>query len=224
MKHLGRDPHMPGPISTATFHAYIGGQWIHDIALEHGGPTPRPIVRDESGAVEVKDHPRIHHEFARWRIELAAVVDALDAVVRGDASPDEVRNLIVEGARLAKAELEHQDHEETLAEPVEAPEPSRSRATEPTNLYVIGVPGESLVKIGIAKDVRARVKQLRNGSGKPLEVLWHATGSWRIEQQLHAEFSRYRTHGEWFEFRGRRDPVGLVKRAALRLGAVEVNR
>lgn len=102
---------------------------------------------------------------------------------------------------------------------------SSSRAKAPRRdefLYVIGVPGSGIVKIGRTGDVEKRLRTLRNSSPNPIELLWCGRGSGDIEPALHERFRRYRTHGEWFDF-GKSVPLKRVIATAVELGAVEVS-
>ncbi|MBB3053521.1 putative GIY-YIG superfamily endonuclease [Prauserella isguenensis] len=100
---------------------------------------------------------------------------------------------------------------------------TRTRPPEQdTYIYIIGEETSPHVKIGMTTDLHQRLKSLQSTSPASLHVRWSALGSRDIEQQLHAEFARHRTHGEWFKFSAKVDPVSVVRAEALRLGAVEV--
>jgi hypothetical protein len=86
----------------------------------------------------------------------------------------------------------------------------------PSFLYVIGSEEPNAIKIGISKDVSARLKAIETSSGKQLKVVrsWDCTGVCIIRQSkkkqercigasafeavLHPRFSKYRIKGEWF--------------------------
>lgn len=91
-----------------------------------------------------------------------------------------------------------------------------------TYLYVVGPTNSGRVKIGITTDTLQRLKALQASSPALLRLLWWARGSREMEERLHLRFHSYRTHGEWFDFGERADPVAAVRAEALRLGAVEV--
>jgi hypothetical protein len=65
-------------------------------------------------------------------------------------------------------------------------------------VYFIGA-YRGLIKIGVARDVRARLRTLQTGSGVPLTLLTAVPGSFALERHYHARFAAYRRHGEWFE-------------------------
>lgn len=58
---------------------------------------------------------------------------------------------------------------------------------------------EGRIKIGIAQDVRQRLRTLRTASSDPLVLLGVMPGGRRQEQRLHRQFGHARTHGEWFD-------------------------
>lgn len=79
----------------------------------------------------------------------------------------------------------------------------------PQLLYVIGVPGASLVKIGIAASPAVRLEDLRRGADRTLcpegidrtalAVLYQQPGGRRLELALHRRFAARRVLGEWFD-------------------------
>lgn len=83
-------------------------------------------------------------------------------------------------------------------------------------LYVIGQPGTAIVKIGVTKNLRTRLRGIQTGSPVPLAVLWWHPGSYDLEEQLHREFGDLRLSGEWFDF-GVEEPSALVALAVERL-------
>lgn len=56
-----------------------------------------------------------------------------------------------------------------------------------------------LVKIGRAVNVQSRLKSLQHGSPDKLKLLGVIPESNMSEEELHKEFSRDRSHGEWFQ-------------------------
>jgi len=54
------------------------------------------------------------------------------------------------------------------------------------------------VKIGLAKDVRRRLENLRTGTPEKLIVHALEPGSRQVERQRHGQFSQDRRQGEWF--------------------------
>lgn len=65
-------------------------------------------------------------------------------------------------------------------------------------VYFIGA-YRGLVKIGVAKDVQARLRALQTGSGVQLTLLATVPGSYALERHYHDRFALCRRHGEWFE-------------------------
>ena len=54
------------------------------------------------------------------------------------------------------------------------------------------------IKIGTARDVERRFARLRTMSPYQLRLLAVVPGGRQLEAKLHAKFSRWRLHGEWF--------------------------
>lgn len=69
-------------------------------------------------------------------------------------------------------------------------------------IYFLEAVGLGKVKIGFATDVRTRVRDLKVGCPVPVSLLGCIAGSMQDEQQLHKQFSAYRSHGEWFFLAG----------------------
>lgn len=84
-----------------------------------------------------------------------------------------------------------------------------------SSVYVIGQHGNSVVKIGTTSSLQNRLRTLQSGYPLRLEVLWHTSGGWGLEQYLHRHFSDKRMEGEWFDF-GDQDPVNAVSRVAFK--------
>lgn len=79
-------------------------------------------------------------------------------------------------------------------------------------VYALSQPGATLVKIGHAGDLRARVRGLMAGSPVPLVLRGHWDGDTGTEARLHRHFAACRRHGEWFDF-GDVDPVAAISAA-----------
>lgn len=93
-----------------------------------------------------------------------------------------------------------------------SPQSDRDRDCD---VYVIGQHGSSVVKIGTTSSLQSRLKSLQSGYPLRLELLWHTSGGWGLEQFLHKCFAEKRLEGEWFDF-GDQDPIDAVSEAALR--------
>lgn len=68
-------------------------------------------------------------------------------------------------------------------------------------LYVIKNPLSEAVKIGVAKDVDLRLKQLQTGAGTKLELVYKSmlcSNAFKIEKAAHNYFINYQCFGEWF--------------------------
>jgi len=84
-------------------------------------------------------------------------------------------------------------------------------------VYLIGVPGKAIAKIGRAQDVSKRLASLQTSHHERLSVLWRTRGGRELEKKLHEFFGAIRLTGEWFDFGGE-DPVGAVESAVRELG------
>jgi hypothetical protein len=102
------------------------------------------------------------------------------------------------------------------------PEPARSSSRLPRSpkwrassgkphTYLVTAEGSHLVKIGVAKDPKSRLKSLQTGQPMDLYLMWSVEGDY--EHALHARFAEYRHRGEWFDLRGLGDPVAAVTAA-----------
>lgn len=60
--------------------------------------------------------------------------------------------------------------------------------------------GEGPVKIGIAIDPEARLRELQTGHYESLSLLRVVDGDWAVEAWLHARFAAARIRGEWFRY------------------------
>lgn len=89
------------------------------------------------------------------------------------------------------------------------------------NIYFLESAG--FIKIGFAKDVRARLRGLSTSMPKPGTLIAAVPGSKKFESALHAAASAYHQRGEWFrdcdELRSLIDSV--VLNGAMAIGFVE---
>lgn len=82
----------------------------------------------------------------------------------------------------------------------------------PGVVYVIGVAGSPVVKIGRSAKPAGRLGDIQRMSPVRLEIRWQVEGGAELEGALHRRFKELRTHGEWFDF-GDLDPVAAVEAA-----------
>jgi hypothetical protein len=75
---------------------------------------------------------------------------------------------------------------------------SRGKPQRPKLVYFIQS-ASGPIKIGVAIDPRDRMRLIQSVHHEPLTLLGTAAGGRIREATLHAEFSRYRIRGEWFE-------------------------
>jgi hypothetical protein len=66
------------------------------------------------------------------------------------------------------------------------------------SVYFIGS-DEGMIKIGVAGDPKARLRDLQAGSPVKLRILATTTGGQAGEGAYHKRFADLRAHGEWFE-------------------------
>lgn len=71
---------------------------------------------------------------------------------------------------------------------------------EGTMVYVIRAEGTDAVKIGLASDPIARMKQLQIGTPHRLKIIREIAGDRRDEKSFHRHFKKFRQFGEWFLF------------------------
>lgn len=64
--------------------------------------------------------------------------------------------------------------------------------------FVYFIAGAGLIKIGTAKVVRTRLRDLQIGSPVRLDLLIAVRGSRELETLLHQRFDHLHEHGEWF--------------------------
>ncbi|WP_367140707.1 MULTISPECIES: GIY-YIG nuclease family protein [Streptomyces] len=91
-----------------------------------------------------------------------------------------------------------------------------------SNVYVIGVSGSPVAKIGVSIDPARRLRQIQSMSPLRLEILWTCPGSYLLEGRLHAHLRAYRSHGEWFDFQDL-DPVKAVQDAVSKVRGDETS-
>lgn len=65
-------------------------------------------------------------------------------------------------------------------------------------VYFVWSKDTDLVKIGLAKDVGARLSAMQTGSPIPLTLIGLIPGRQRVEERIHALFAEERRKGEWF--------------------------
>lgn len=69
---------------------------------------------------------------------------------------------------------------------------------KPRQIYLIQACVSKHVKIGIARNVQARLNTLRTANAEPLVLLHSYPGSEDDERALHEKLAAYRLQGEWF--------------------------
>lgn len=69
---------------------------------------------------------------------------------------------------------------------------------DPSFVYVVQGESGTPIKVGVAKDVRARMAGLQCGNPQKLRLLYALPGDHELEWQLHRRLHGARIHGEWF--------------------------
>jgi hypothetical protein len=77
--------------------------------------------------------------------------------------------------------------------------PTASDWMTATYLYVIGVPDQGPVKIGISAEPGLRLRALQTGYPFGLEVLAQCHGGEEAEEMVHKLFQKEKLRGEWFK-------------------------
>lgn len=95
-----------------------------------------------------------------------------------------------------------------------------------TELYVVGSP-RGPKKVGVANNPVLRLKQLRTGSSRRLELLFTTPApdgiAVDIERRAHWLLREKKTHGEWFAVSAK-EAIDAVQRALMEGGAGEKQR
>jgi len=68
------------------------------------------------------------------------------------------------------------------------------------DLYIIQSKGIGTIKIGVAQDCNARLKQLQTANPYELKLVHVFKGMGHLEKYLHKELVDYRQQGEWFSY------------------------
>lgn len=74
---------------------------------------------------------------------------------------------------------------------------ARPETAPAAKVYLIAA-ASGQIKIGIAQNVRNRLRGLQNAHGDPLSLLVEFEGGREMEQRLHKALAAYRLKGEWF--------------------------
>ena len=89
------------------------------------------------------------------------------------------------------------------------------------SVYVFESDGQ--FKIGVSKNVNARLKSIKTGNPN-IHIVYEGdavANAYTIESMLHAHFSNYRVNGEWFSLPPKVDIVETVKRFVDEYGVFE---
>ena len=67
-----------------------------------------------------------------------------------------------------------------------------------TYIYFLYAPYSNVIKIGITRDIKQRLRDIGAASPEPLILLKLILGNFKKERALHERFKNYRQHYEWF--------------------------
>lgn len=67
-----------------------------------------------------------------------------------------------------------------------------------SQVYFVYAKAVKLIKIGRSADPERRLDELRLLSPVELEIIGMVDGGARREAEMHQQFAKYRSHGEWF--------------------------
>ena len=65
-------------------------------------------------------------------------------------------------------------------------------------IYFIQAGDNGAVKIGFAKDVKKRFRELQTGNHETLKLLKEIAGEEELEQEIHSLVKNYHVRGEWY--------------------------
>lgn len=68
-----------------------------------------------------------------------------------------------------------------------------------TNIYFVQERYTGPIKIGVAKDIRARISNMQVANPRPLRVVARCMASVALERFVHDSLVEYRLAGEWFQ-------------------------
>jgi hypothetical protein len=75
--------------------------------------------------------------------------------------------------------------------------PEIAPVSEARSVYFVSA-GDGPIKIGVAANPEARLKELQTGHPYRLEILALVEGGTPLEREYHVRFAAHRLHGEWF--------------------------
>lgn len=79
---------------------------------------------------------------------------------------------------------------------------------ENSKVYAIKNNENDRIKIGVSRNVEARLSQLKKASGADLLLLKTVDGSYKLEADFHAKLNAFKVFGEWFS--GSSDCIEII--------------
>ncbi|MGW2680908.1 GIY-YIG nuclease family protein [Streptomyces sp. NPDC001436] len=170
---------------------------------------------------EARSNARGHH----MTVDVPAVMEILRSISDGAFTAEEVRQSLGRCVNRIDEQL-NREHEEMVWR-MEAPTPSREPVRRKDRRQVYAVSSEQepkIIKIGVARDLTARLRSLQTASASPLRVRWTTQGRGGalesqdygkdLEEGIHRVFKDRRLTGEWFDFRDVESPIVMINNAA----------
>jgi Meiotically Up-regulated Gene 113 (MUG113) protein len=127
------------------------------------------------------------------------------SVLAQSAAPtrkDRSTRLAVSIARMLGKEFGQTAHVPPQLPQLKLTKTERRIPKKPFYLYLAKDGFTNLVKIGFARDVKARLKHLELGATSPLGLIksWECgADALKVERLLHASLAPFRKHREWFD-------------------------
>lgn len=118
-----------------------------------------------------------------------------------------------------QSELREREAPDPLATELLAYWTRKLRLEDRELVYVLGEPEGSAIKIGVARDVRARIATLQIGNPHRLRLRYVLPGGRPLERALHRFLGDAHLHGEWFDSALAPRHMDLIHELALALKA-----
>jgi len=135
-------------------------------------------------------------------VSLSKIVSLLERMGYSDARISACITCIVDnapGERAAAAPVSEKPVPKTTAWRMKKAAEARN-GTEHSHVYAVRAEGTSNVKIGVSKNVKARVAALQTASPHPLVLIGCFPGEESDERRLHRLLNHRHLRGEWFDF------------------------
>lgn len=75
----------------------------------------------------------------------------------------------------------------------------QDKLSDPSFVYVVQAQGDTPIKVGVAKNVHARMRAIQTYNPRKIRLLYVIPGSYALEAEFHRKLRHSRMHGEWFD-------------------------